>query len=174
MSAAPLFRLATPGDLAAVETLLGRSYPALLKADYPPSVLVTAVPRIVHAQPALLASGSYWLAEEGGTVIAAGGWTATAPGTGPGSGGNAYTGHVRHVATDPAHLRRGLARGLLERAIAQAQGQGLRRLNCLSTRTAVPFYAALGFRTLGPTDVPLGPGIVFPAVAMVLDLPAPG
>jgi hypothetical protein len=57
--------------------------------------------------------------------------------------------------------------------MAQARAAGVRRLHCLSTRTAVPFYAALGFDELGPADVPLRPGIVFPAVRMRHDaLPA--
>ena len=50
-------RHATPSDLAAVDALLARSYPRLLAADYPPSVLVTAVPIIARARPELLASG---------------------------------------------------------------------------------------------------------------------
>jgi hypothetical protein len=36
----------------------------------------------------------------------------------------------------------------------------------------VPFYAACGFRELGPIEVPLQPGISFPAVAMERDLAA--
>ena len=160
-------RLAGPGDLAAVDRLLSRSYPALLRADYPPSVLVTAVPLIARAQPALLASGSYFLAERGGAVLAAGGWTKGAPGGRPGSRG---TGHVRHVATDPDHLRQGIGRALMETVMEHARGAGMARLECLSTRTAVPFYAALGFEARGEVEIALRPGIGFPAVAMVAAL----
>jgi hypothetical protein len=31
----------------------------------------------------------------------------------------------------------------------------------------VPFYAALGFRRIEEIDIPLAPGIVFPAVRMM-------
>ena len=55
----------------------------------------------------------------------------------------------------------------MARVEAQARDAGITRLECLSTRMAVPFYAALGFRVLGPVEVPLRPGIVFPAVAMI-------
>ena len=51
-----------PADLAAVDALLARSYPRLLAADYPPSVLVTALPLISRARPELLAVGTYWVA----------------------------------------------------------------------------------------------------------------
>lgn len=160
-------RLATPGDLAAVDALLARSYPRLLAADYPPSTLVLAIPRIARARPELLASGSYFLAEDAaGRIVGAGGWTASAPvGATP-----AGTGHVRHVATDPDALRQGVGRALMLLVFHEARAAGISRLECLSTRTAVPFYAALGFRTLGPVEVPLAPGILFPAVRMQADL----
>ena len=46
---------------------------------------------------------------------------------------------------------------------------GVPRMECLSTRTAVPFYASLGFQAIGAVDVPLRAGIVFPAVQMTRD-----
>lgn len=160
-------RIATPDDLTAVDALLARSYPALLRGDYPPSVMVTAVPLMARAQPALLASGSYFLALTGDAVVGAGGWTQAAPGGRPGMRG---VGHVRHVATDPAHVRRGIGRALMETVILHARGSGMAWLHCLSTRTAVPFYRAQGFVVRGDTDVVLRPGISFPAVAMMAQI----
>ncbi len=161
------FRIAHRGDLAGVDALLARAYPRLLKPDYPASVLVTALPIIARARPELVVSGSYWIALRGAEVVGAGGWTPGAPGDG---GRVAGAGHVRHVVTDDRLVRRGIARGLMERAMAQAGAAGVRRLDCLSTRTAVPFYAALGFVALGEVEVPLRPGIGFPAVRMMRDL----
>ncbi|HMO09512.1 MAG TPA: GNAT family N-acetyltransferase [Paracoccaceae bacterium] len=155
-------RVARPADLSAVDSLLARSYPRLLAADYPPSVLVTAVPRLVRAGPALLASGRFYVVEDAaGRVLGAGGWSAV-----QGEGAE-----VRHVATDPEHLRRGIGAAILDRVIAAVAADGRRWLDCLSTRGAVPFYAAQGFRMVGPVEVPLAPGIVFPAVRMVRALP---
>jgi GNAT superfamily N-acetyltransferase len=160
-------RAANAGDLAAVDRLLSRSYPRLLAPDYPASVLVLAVPRIARARPELLASGTYFLAEDvEGRLLAAGGWTRGAPtGDSPRD-----TGHVRHVATDPDALRQGVGRALMTRVMLDARGAGMLWLDCLSTRTAVPFYSALGFRTLAPIEVQLAPGITFPAVRMMADL----
>jgi N-acetylglutamate synthase-like GNAT family acetyltransferase len=156
-------RRARPSDLAAVDRLLARSYPRLLAADYPPSVMVLAVPIISRARPELLASGRYFLAvDAAGRVVGAGGW----------SGGRAPVdlGQVRHVATDPEVVRQGVGRKLMDEVLADAARAGVRRMECLSTRTAVAFYSSLGFRVVGPTDVPLQPGIVFPAVRMLADL----
>jgi GNAT superfamily N-acetyltransferase len=162
------FRPARPPDLSGVDALLARSYPKLLAVDYPPSVLVTALPLISRARPELMHCGTYWVAvEAGGAIVAAGGWTMGAP---DGAGVVASVGHVRHVVTDVDHVRRGIGRDLMGRAMAQARSASIVRLDCLSTRTAVPFYAALGFQVLGDVDVALRPGIVFPAVKMVCDL----
>jgi GNAT superfamily N-acetyltransferase len=163
MSEVLTIRLATRRDLSAVDLLLAQSYPRLLAKDYPPSVLVTAVPLIARARPGLLAGGTYWVAAEAtGSLVAAGGWSAAGPGRG----------EVRHVVTAVDRQRRGIGRALMGRVLTQAAAAGVRRLDCLSTRTAVPFYTALGFRALGPVEVPLRPGIAFPAVRMVRALVA--
>jgi len=155
--------VATPADLAAVDALLARSYPVLLKPDYPPSVLVTALPLISRAQPRLLASGTYFVARAGEEIVGAGGWNAGAPAGAVSAGG---IGHIRHVVTDHRRTRQGIGRALMDRVFATARAAGVRHLACQATRTAVPFYAAVGFETLCEINVPLRPGIVFPAVRM--------
>lgn len=158
-------RRAKPTDLSAVDRLLSRSYPRLLKGDYKPSVLVTALPIISRARPELLASGRYFLAEtDEGQVIGAGGWSVAAPGHGQDA---SQTAHVRHVAVDPARLRQGVGSAVMSEIIVDALRHGIRWLDCMSTRTAIPFYDALGFRVLHEVDVPLAPGIIFPAVRMM-------
>ena len=160
-------RRSRSSDLAALDTLFAASYPKLLKADYPPSVLVTALPLISRAQPGLLTSPTYFVAEDQeGRIIGAGGWTKARPQGGRRRG----VGHVRHVVTDHRCLRNGVARGIMEQIIDTAQGLGIGRLDCQSTRTAVPFYTACGFQALGEIEVTLRPGIAFPAVAMARNL----
>jgi GNAT superfamily N-acetyltransferase len=154
---------ARKGDLAEIDALLARSYPVLLKPDYPPSVLVTALPLISRAQPRLLASGTYYVARDGERIVGAGGWTAAASGRARARG---RTGHIRHLVTDHARTREGIGRALMLRVFETAQAEGIVRLDAQATRTAVPFYRAMGFDVLGEIGVPLRPGIVFPAVAM--------
>ncbi len=158
-------RVAGRGDIPAIDALLTRSYPRLLAADYPPSVLVTAIPLISRAQPALVTSGTYYVSEgAGGRIVGAGGWTRTSPGqtrTDPGLG------NVRHFACDPDVTRRGIARGLMQVCQIQAREAGLSGLNCFSTRTAVPFYEAMGFEQIEEMEIPLARGIDFPSVRML-------
>ncbi|MEM1273243.1 MAG: GNAT family N-acetyltransferase [Pseudomonadota bacterium] len=158
-------RTARPGDLAIVDALIAASYPALLKPDYPPSVLVTALPLISRAQPRLLASGTYFVAvDETGRALAAGGWSHSAP---QGGVGPRDLGHIRHFATHPQAVRKGLGAAIMAQTLAQAMQAGIRRMLCQSTRTAVPFYKKLGFAPRGDIEIALRPGIVFPATEMV-------
>lgn len=160
-------RTATRQDITAVGDLLAQSYPRLLKADYPASMLVMALPLISRAQPDLVTCGSYYVVEQDGALLGAGGWTAAAPGSGAITRG---VGHIRHVVTDANATRRGVGRALMTHVFDRAKAQGLRRLNCLSTLTAVPFYAAMGFTTQTALTIPLAPAVDFPAVEMTRPL----
>lgn len=152
-------RTSTGADLAAVDALLARSYPKLLKADYPASVLATALPLISRAQPDLLTCGTYYLAEEAGELRAAGGWTRDRKAS--------ERGHIRHVVCDDRHLRRGIARAVLERCFMTARAAGVVEMECWSTLTGGAFYRALGFEVLGPKDVALAGGVRFASLRMM-------
>ncbi len=157
-----LIRPSTLSDLAAVDALLARTYPKLLKADYPPSVLVTALPLISRAQPKLLTCGTYYVVEDDAVILGAGGWTQDAK--------QPDLGHIRHVVTDDRALRRGVGRALMQHCFEAARATGVQRMECWATRTAVSFYKAVGFAELGPMDVELSAGISFPSVRMLRDL----
>ena len=151
-------RPSTKADLAAVDSLLARSYPKLLKADYAPSVLVTALPIISRARPELIACGTYYVGEDNDQVLGAGGWTRDRV--------RADKGHIRHVVTDDRALRRGIGRAILGHTIETARRAGVIELECASTLTAVPFYASVGFEAEENIVIELAPGIRFPAVRM--------
>ncbi len=160
MSKTITIRPTTSADFAAVDALLARSYPVLLKPDYPPSLMVTAVPIISRARPELVSCGTYFMADDGyGRALAAGGWTRSAR--------RRETAEIRHVVTDPACVRRGIGRALFDVIFRTADAAGITGYNCLATFTAVPFYRAMGFVEVGPVTIPLAEGITFPAVRMV-------
>jgi len=156
-------RPAEPRDTAAVDDLLARTYPALLKADYAPSVLVTAIPIISRARPELMRCGTYYVAEaKDGLLVGAGGWTQD-PKT-------PQLAHIRHLVTDLHHLRHGIASALMQVSFDKALAAGCTQMECWSTLTAETFYAAQGFLTVGPMDVTLAGGISFPAIRMTRQL----
>ena len=157
-------RPACPDDQSRLSTMISRSYRALLAADYDPALLRLTLPLLTVPRPQLLRSGTYFVAvDDTGRVLSAGGWTDSRPNGSPGRRGE---GHVRHVATDPDHLGRGLGRRVIETAAASARASGIDRLSCQSTLTAERFYSALGFTSCGRVDVRLEPGLYFPSVMM--------
>jgi|SRR5262245_15065196 len=159
-------RAATPGDAAAVSALLEASYPQLLAPDYDPRLLAAALPLMTKANPQLLASGTYYVAEASSeTLVGCGGWTTEAPGGGASTPG---VGHVRHFAVHPEWTRRGIGHALLNRCLEGARARGIETLECLSTLTAQAFYRAAGFVTVGPLDVPMSQTVMLPGILMRL------
>lgn len=161
-------RIATPADEGRVEALLEASYPSLMAGYYDPAVLRAALPLMTRANPALLAGGTYYLAEtaERG-LVACGGWTRERPDGGTISPG---IGHVRHFATHAHDVGRGFGRAIYLRCARDARAAGLRYLHCYASLNAEGFYAALGFAARRRIAVPLRAGLLLPAVLMVRSL----
>jgi ribosomal protein S18 acetylase RimI-like enzyme len=139
-----------PDDADAIEPLPGRSYPVLLARDYAPELLAEALPEIGRARSDLIAWGSYFVAEGPEGLQAEGGWTRATPG---GREGPAENGHIRHVVTDAACLRRGIGCPLLRHVPEHVERAGLRRMHRQSRLTAVPFYASLGFSSVAEIEL---------------------
>ena len=158
-----IIRVATPRDAGAVGALLRESYPVLMRPAYG-EALSAVLDAMVRANPELLASGSYYVAEsEHGRVVGAGGWTRERPDDGAIEPSHA---HLRHFATHPRWCRRGVARRIYERCELRAREAGIRYLECYSSLNAAAFYAALGFESVARIDVPMGEGRSLAGVLM--------
>ncbi len=94
--------------------------------------------------PARLAAGEYWVAVSGDLCGCACLFVEEAGGTG----------EVHSFFIDPSWQRRGVGRRLWDKLLERANGRGLNRLVLEADPFAVPFYEALGFRTVG--EVPSG------------------
>ncbi|ETX29216.1 GNAT family N-acetyltransferase [Roseivivax isoporae] len=159
-----VLRTARRTDIEAIDRLLSESYPRLLKADYPPSVLVTVIPVIARARPRLVTSGTYFVAEREGRIVGAGGWSPVP--RDPTDPRTRRAASIRHVVTDWREVRRGIGRALLTHVIEDAARAGAHRLTCRATLTAVPFYRALGFTAERVEAVEMLQGIPFEAMVM--------
>jgi N-acetylglutamate synthase-like GNAT family acetyltransferase len=161
-------RVAAPSDSDVVSALLKASYSSLLTAHYSSDTLGSALPLMTRANPKLLASGTYYAAEnEPGDLVGCGGWTVDRPGSGEFIEGEA---HIRHFATHPGWVGRRVGASLLARCFSDARVLGIRKLHCFSTLTAEGFYRASGFETIGPIDVPVQPNLTFSCVLMICKL----
>lgn len=156
-------RPATPDDAALLTGLITASYRELDTGLYEPAQLAAALPAMSKANPKLLASGTYYVVEVDGAAAACGGWTFEKPGSG---GIDEGVAHIRHFATHPAYLRRGLARLLLDRCLEEAKARGACVMKSQATLPAEKFYASAGFLTIKPIEVEMGPDIILPALDM--------
>ncbi|GIL01932.1 MAG: acetyltransferase [Alphaproteobacteria bacterium] len=168
MPSAFIIRVTSPADAEAVTALLTASYPVLMATAYDEAVLGAALPAMTRSNPALLSSGTFYVAEQDdGELAGCGGWTRERPGTGevvPGLG------HVRHFATRPEWIGRGVGRALYRRCEEDARAAGVSRFECYASLNAEGFYQALGFATVARIDIPMGARTAFPAMLMRRDL----
>jgi len=168
MSTCFTFRTACADDSDAVRSLLDASYPTLFRPWYNEDALAATLPLMTKANPRLLASDSYFVAETAEQdIVGCGGWSHERPGSGALEDG---LGHVRHFATHPDWIRKGIGRALLAHSIETARAEGITRLECNSSLAAEEFYRALGFETIGPVDVDMGRGVRFPGIIMQMTL----
>ena len=157
-------RTATLKDAEVVTTLLTACYPVLMKGAYDAEVLACALPLMTKANPKLLASDTFYVAQSNdGRIIGCGGWTHERPGTGEIEQGLA---HIRHFATHPDWLGQGVARKLFEKCQTEASTQGAVQLECFSSLNAEGFYGAMGLKRQNVFDVQMGPDVRFPSVRM--------
>jgi GNAT superfamily N-acetyltransferase len=138
-----LIRVATADDESAVSDVLLVSYPVLMGPAYDSDELAAALPELTRANPALLASGRYYLAHTTDKrAIAVGGWSHERPGTGEIVAGLA---HLRHFGTHPDWTGHSIGRRIYARCEREARHEGVTAFECYSSLNAEGFYAALGF-----------------------------
>lgn len=158
-------RIAGAADASAVRQVLAASYPVLMANAYDDALLARALPLMTLANPRLLGSGTYYLAEVDGKPVGCGGWTREEPGSGLVVPGVA---HIRHFGVAEHFVGRGVGRVLYERCAADARKSGVQRLDCYSSLNGEAFYSALGFKVVRPVDVPMGADLNFPSLYMSL------
>ena len=116
------------------------------------------------ANPVLLSSGTYYLIEYDGAIVACGGWTKELPGKEKRI--IEGVGHIRHFATHPKLTGKGFGKQIVERCISDAQASGLSMLECFSSLNAEGFYRSMGFEIIERTTVPMSPTVEFPCILM--------
>ena len=157
-------RVATLSDVAGVGALLQASYPILMGSTYDEVLLAPALKLMTRVNPALLASGTFYVAEaRDGLVVGCGGWTLERPG---GDAVEAGLGHIRQFGTHPDWTNRGIGRAIYRLCEADACSAGITSFECDASLNAEKFYSALGFESIRRKDVELGSDVVLPGVLM--------
>jgi len=148
-------RPATFDDIPALESLIARSARGLSQAEYRPAQIEGALRGAFGVDSQLVQDQTYFVAEDAGRIVGAGGWSYRATLF----GGDARGGRddslldpqrqpakIRAFFVDPTHARRGIGTRLLERCEAEARARGFSAVELMATLPGVKLYAARGYR----------------------------
>jgi GNAT superfamily N-acetyltransferase len=124
--------------------------------------------------PMLLDDGTYFVLENGGELVACGGWSRRdRPYTGGGDAEEdaraldpALAARVRAMFVRSDWTRRGLGTRILEECEASASLEGSRELYLVATLPGVPLYLAYGFRRIDDVTVVTPDGVSLACVSM--------
>ena len=170
-------RQATREDIPSLAPLIERSTRVIGGRLYTGRQVESGLRYMFHVDEALIAEGTYSVAEMDGRIVGAGGWSRMfklfhgEPGSGAG-GEKLFLqpprdpARIRAFFVDPDWTRCGIARRLFERCVAEASAQGFLRLELMATLPGEPLYTALGFSVIERVEVPLPDGITVPCVRM--------
>lgn len=161
------WRIAQPADVAAINALTARSIHALHSGSYSDAVIDEAVRHAYGVDWQLVRDGTYFVAEMDGALAGAGGWSyrqTIAGAHGPDSPAAPLLDPARDAArvrafyVDPAYVRQGVGRLLLQLSEGAARAAGFAEAELTSTLPAVPFYAAFGYRPVRTFEMPMPSG----------------
>lgn len=157
-------RVATLSDFAGVNALLQASYPILMKPAYDEVLLAPALKLMTRANPALLASGTFYIAEaQDESMVGCGGWTLERPGN---DAVEAGLGHIRHFGTHPDWTNLGIGRAIYRLCETDARSARITSFECNASLNAEKFYSALGFESIRRMDCELNSSVMLPGVLM--------
>ena len=168
-------RAATRADLPALNELIQRSVRELSAGHYSPAQIDSSLKHVFGVDTQLIADATYFVIEEGSTIVAAGGWSKRAtlyggdqakPNEDPLLDPARDPARIRAFFVQPEFTRRGLARQLYDACAAAARAHGFQSLELGATLPGVPLYKALGFAELERIEHPMPDGEALPLIRM--------
>jgi GNAT superfamily N-acetyltransferase len=154
MADGPALRLATLEDAATIDALMKESIAGLFPAYHDEAQVRSAITYIGAVDRMLLEDGTYFVIEEGGDVVACGGWSRRDKlYTGSGEGDDdarlldpeTEAARIRAMFVRPDRTRRGLGTMIMDAAEAAARAEGFRTMALMSTMPGLPLYERAGF-----------------------------
>ena len=167
-------RLARPDDVPTLKPLMDRAIGELLEPFLSPEAVAASF-SVMGLDTQLIADGTYFVVESGGTIAGCGGWSrrATLFGGDHSSGRDAAlldpakdAARVRAMYTDPAFTRRGVGRLVLALCEAAAAREGFTRVELAATMAGVPLYRACGYRDIEAFAADTPSGVRVPLIRM--------
>lgn len=167
-------RIATPADDPAMRVLMNRAIAELLKPYLPPEGVAASF-EVMGIDTQLIADNTYFVVTEHDAIVGCGGWSrrATLFGGDHTKGRDAAlldptrdSARVRAMYTDPAHVRRGIGRMILDACEAAARAEGFTNVELAATLAGEPLYRAYGFELIEPITSRISTGVEVPLLRM--------
>ena len=168
-------RLATADDLPALKELIPVSARELSRGYYSQEQTESAIRYVFGPDSRLIADGTYFAAEEGGTLAGCGGWSRRRTLYGgdqmkaredPLLDPATEAARIRAFFVHPAFARRGVGSRILGACMDAARAAGFRRMELASTLPGVPLYEAFAFEARERIEVPMPDGLTLPVIRM--------
>lgn len=169
-------RLATLDDLPALGALIPASVRGLSGAWYTPEQIESAIRHVFGADTQLIADGTYFVAEDGGTIAGCGGWSRRRTLYGgdqmkesadPLLDQARDAARIRAFFVHPAYARRGVGARILGACVDAAREAGFRSLELMATLPGVPLYERFGFEPAERVESTLPDGVTVAFVRMI-------
>ena len=167
-------RLARPDDVPTLKPLMDRAIGELLEPFLSPEAVAASF-SVMGLDTQLIADGTYFVVESGGTIAGCGGWSRRATLF----GGNHSAGHdarlldpaseaarVRAMYTHPDFTRRGVGRLVLQLCEAAAAREGFGRVELAATLSGEPLYRACGYIEIEHFESDTPSGVRVPLIRM--------
>lgn len=157
-----------------MRALMQRAISELLKPYLPPDAVAASF-EIMGLDSQLVADRTYFAVTDHGQVVGCGGWSrrSTLFGGDHTAGRDAALldparepARVRAMYTDPAHVRRGIGRTILEACEKAAREEGFRSVELAATLAGEPLYRACGYQVIEPFTSRASGGIEIPLLRM--------
>jgi GNAT superfamily N-acetyltransferase len=172
-------RKATLAERVEIARLIAESARGLSLADYSAEQVEAALGGVFGVDTELIADGTYFVADAGGTLVGCGGWSKRRTLFGGDRYGAREAGEldpqvdaakIRAFFVHPAWARQGIARAILARCEAEAARAGFRALELMATLPGVRLYAAQGYEAGERVEYELGDGVRIELVPMRKEL----
>lgn len=173
-------RVAVAADAGALEELIPLSVRSLQAEHYSPAQMAAALGPVFGVDRALIADGTYFVAEAAGAIIGCGGWSRRQSVFG---GDQARRGddpfldpardaaRVRAFFVHPAWARRGVGSAILRASEIAIRAAGFTRIIMVATLAGEPLYARHGYVAEERYEVVLRDGLTLPVVRMGKPVP---
>jgi GNAT superfamily N-acetyltransferase len=168
-------RKATLEDREAISRLIAESARQLSREHYDDAQIEAAVAAVFGVDSELIEDETYFVAEQGVTLIGCGGWSRRKTLYGGDQFSSRDTNpidpatepaRIRAFFVHPQHARKGVARAILSVCEREAKAHGFAALELLSTLPGIKFYEANGYSATGDFALDLDGGVKLPFVPM--------